>query len=198
MSEFISLSEQAENAANTREGIILISGDGNSGKSTTVNLLADAYHSSGPDNSVFTVDFRNLVIRCDDRLHDFPEFLLTDEIRLDTETAWDFERSRLEQWGIAFKSIFLPHGPWVLIVDDAPDWIIPALVQLADSGVLVIASIRSESSSDAIMKVIGSFAKYTGHQDEDIVRRAVAVSIWQKLIHDKTTGKASLISNQNL
>lgn len=183
MLRMIGLNEAAKAATDTFAGLIIVSGPKRSGKTTTVNLLTDEYRSLGSEDSIFVVDLNLGAIHQGKNSRAIIPF----EPLVETDSTTDEDRKKawrhLRDWRQQFKLSLSNSVPWVVVIDDMPDWMTAVALDMALAGSVVIVSFEADSAKDAIEKMKHSLASdKTGEISKcSDIDSAVEASIWQEI-----------------
>jgi hypothetical protein len=182
----IFLSPSARDAVAYDSGLIVISGDESSGKSTTLSLMANGYRERGRIPAFVRFGLHNA---------DLPLPEGSDVIMLPFLEAIDHEDEdlRMQQDEViteAFAHVAESKVPYAFIIDDLPPALTSQAVLLAEAGYPVLISMKASSALIAADKLCDSYG-FQGFGSP--VQAVLAVSIWQQLL-TLTNGKKLLKS----
>lgn len=181
---------EAQSILDIGNGLILVSGEAYSGKSTTLKLMAEAFSERvGPEQVAF-VDFNDNGFDPDSpSVISFAPFsrMRDEEILARIPVDEHSELSRI--WGNSIARALTIPDPWVVVIDDMPAEFYETAASMALTGRIVIASMHAGSAEDAVKKY-GDLLNSDGSHPTFLMKHTLALSLHQKL--DTTAGKSSL------
>jgi Tfp pilus assembly pilus retraction ATPase PilT len=189
----IKLSDPALAVWGIPHGLILVSGEAHSGKTTTLDLYAKSFGKRmGPDE-VIDINFEgNDFVPGQRSPLSFPAFENNAITADSTDESLENEGKRMQTWGNSIARTLTIPDPWVVIIDDMPAEFFYTALNMALTGRIVVASIPSKSAEEALE----TYAKVLEAQGINsarwLVKAAVQGSIHQKLVEDPKTGTLTL------
>lgn len=181
LSPAFELSEAARAALNVQYGLILVSGEAGSGKTTTLNLFRDAFNKKLGDRAAMSLDFKGNGFGKDFLHFSFPAFgpeLYEGATR----------KEQVNQWGNGiFRTLTIPN-PWVVVIDDMPEDFFNTAINMALTGSIVVASMNAASAEDALNKY-SKVIDPAGGRGNYLLKMATEASIWQEMSQDPETGQ---------
>lgn len=186
----IQLSETAKAILPISHGLVLVSEPAHSGKTTTVNLLAEAFEEKhGNRKDIAYLNFRGETSDIDRQIYSFSPFVPALEASLATDEEKKAEATRRAQWGHSVLMSLAFKTPWVVVIDDIPESLFQEAVSLSLTGTIVIASLPANSAEDALEKYTSTLEAQGDKSAKKLVKMAVEGSIWQQLIKDQASGE---------
>lgn len=176
-------------------GLILVSGPSVSGKTTTLNLFAEAFRKRMHQDQVVAINFEgNAFIPRQRSPISFAPFEPNAIADL-TEEGIAEERKRQRAWGNGVARALTIPDPWVVVIDDMPAEFYDTALSMALTGRIVVASVRSNSAKSA-EDALESYARVLEGQGDTnarwLMKSAVQASIWQELVTYPETGDTVL------
>ena len=163
--ERLRLPENLKETANLREGIVLVSGPAGSGKSSTLAAILDHINATQSYHVVTVedpIEFLHNHKRC--TIHQR-------ELHSDTPS-----------FSMALKAA-LRQSPKVILLGDIRDReTVEIVLEAAETGHLVLSSVRANSASDSIERLLGHFATPEHPAVRSRLARQFRYLICQKLI----------------
>jgi len=174
------LNDVAKAATDAFAGLIIVSGLQGSGKTTTLELLTEEYRSIGSDDAIFVIDLKLGAIHQGNSSRAIIPF----EPLVETESTTDEERKEawehLRDWRQQFKLSLSDSVPWVVVIDDMPEWMSAVALDMALAGSVVIASFEAESATHAVEKMKKTLANE--FPKDDVIDMTLEASIWQEIV----------------
>lgn len=180
MEQDIFLSPSAQDVLGITSGLIVISGEESSGKSTTLSLLSAGFRAMDKVPVHVGFGLHNEAVDSHGIMLPF----------LDVTEDADLVQEQGEVIAEAFAHIEASALPYVFIVDDVPLPLIRQMVSLAEAGYPVVVSLKASSALMAADKLCSGYG-VQGFVSP--VQSVLAVSIWQQLL-TLTNGKKLLKS----
>ena len=148
------------------EGLILVCGPSESGKSTTLTCLLNAINR---ERACHILTLENPI---EYLIPNKNSFLLQRELLLDTADI---------ACGLRTAAALAPDVLYVSDADDRAAY--PALLRTADTGCLVLAGLRAGSPASAILSILNNFTGGERRQNASLLSQVLQVLVFQRLEH---------------
>lgn len=169
--EELNLSQYIANLCNIKQGLILVVGPTGHGKSTTIASMINQINSTRAEHIV--------------TIEDPIEYIFTNKLSLIEQREMFLDS---HSWDVALKSA-LRQDPNVVLIGEMRDpQTIAAVLQLAESGHLVFATLHTNSAAQTVERIISAFPAEKQSEVRTQLAQVIEVIISQRLLPSVTKG----------
>ncbi len=159
------------NLCNIKQGLILVVGPTGHGKSTTLAAMIDQINGSRSEHIV--------------TIEDPIEYVFTNKLSLINQREMYLDS---HSWDVSLKSA-LRQDPNVVLIGEMRDAeTIAAVLQIAESGHLVFATLHTNSAAQSVERIIASFPNEKQNEVRSQLAQVIEVVISQRLIPSPSKG----------
>lgn len=182
----IRLSEAAQAVVGIPHGLILVSGPAHSGRSTTLELFAEAFSDRIHPSEVERIDFKE---NSDDpEVSSLKPFQPSPIADLTTVQDISDELRRKLEWSKSIVRKLYIADTWVVIIDDLPFELAQGALDMALTGKIVVVSLHASSAEEALENYADALTANGSSNGRILLKAATQASIWQQLVKDPETG----------